>query len=373
VSNPRVALVLPGFSADESDWCIPALLNYVRALAERVDVEVFALRYPHRGDRYRIGAATVQSLGWAQRRGLYSLTLWLAAYRAILRRHRASPFSVVHAFWAEEPAWIAVACAKRMRVPLVVSLAGGELSDVPQAKYGLRRHRLQSRMIAQALRSAHVVTAGSRTLIAQAASQGIGHVQFAPLGVDTRLFAPRAAMPRTAQLLSVGSLLSVKGHEVLLRAMRRVVAAQPAAHLTIIGDGPERSRLQRLIGTLHLQAHVSLDAAIAHEQLSARYAAADLYVQSSWHEAQGMAVLEAAACGVPLAGTHVGALADLAPDAALAVPAGDETALADASLALLSDEQRRVSLAEAALTQVTERYCVAGCVDRFRRFYAVKE
>ena len=364
----RVALIVPGFSSDESDWCIPALLDFVRALSRRIDLEVFTLRYPHRRDSYRIGNATVHSLGWAQRRGIYSPWLWVAAYRAILRRHQQSPFSVLHAFWADEPAWIGAACAKRLGIPLVVSIAGGELSALPRIAYGLGRHALQRQWIGRALHTARIVTAGSCYLIAFAKAQGFSAVRHAPLGVDMQLFSP-AAKPEKTGLITVGSLLPVKGHAALVQAMRRVVDIIPEAHLTIVGDGPEHSRLQQLIESLQLRENVSLQPAIAHELLPAYYSASDLYVQSSWHEAQGMVVLEAAACGVPLVGTAVGTLADLAPDAALAVPAGDEQALASAVIELYQDDNQRRTLAAAALARVGTDYGIERCVGRFLELY----
>jgi glycosyltransferase involved in cell wall biosynthesis len=363
-----VALIVPGFSSDESDWCIPALLDFVRALSWRIELEVFTLRYPHRRDSYRIGNATVHSLGWSQRRGLYSPWLWVAAYRAIMRRQHQSPFSVLHAFWADEPAWVGAACAKRLGIPLVVSVAGGELSAMPRVDYGLGRHALQRRWIGRALRTAKVVTAGSCNLIALAKAQGFSAIRYAPLGVDTQLFSP-ASKPHQTSLVTVGSLLPVKGHAALLEAMRRVVGVIPGAHLNIVGDGPERSGLQQLIDALHLKKNVSLQPAIAHELLPACYSTSDLYVQSSWHEAQGMVVLEAAACGVPLVGTAVGTLAELAPDAALAVPAGDEQALANAVIELLQDDEQRRNLAAAALARVVTIYGVEPCVERFLELY----
>jgi glycosyltransferase involved in cell wall biosynthesis len=368
VPDLRVALIVPGFSSDESDWCIPALLDYVRALSRRIDLEVFTLRYPHRRDSYRIGNATVHSLGWAQRRGLYSPWLWATAYRAIMRRQHQAPFSVLHAFWADEPAWIGAACARRLGIPLVVSVAGGELSAMPRVHYGLRRHVLQRRWIGRALRTAKVVTAGSCYLIALAKAQGFSAIRHAPLGVDTQLFSP-AAQPHQMSLITVGSLLPVKGHAALVKVMRRVVDVIPGAHLTIVGDGPERSGLQQLIESLQLRENVSLQPAIAHELLPAYYSASDLYVQSSWHEAQGMVVLEAAACGVPLVGTAVGTLAELAPDAALAVPAGDEQALGSAVIEILQDDVRRRMLAAAALARVVTVYGIERCVERFLELY----
>jgi glycosyltransferase involved in cell wall biosynthesis len=84
------------------------------------------------------------------------------------------------------------------------------------------------------------------------------------------------------------------------------------------------------------------------DEVAAFYRRAHLYVQSSWHEGQGVAVCEAAAAGVPTVGTAVGLVDELASDAALAVPAGDASALAEGILALLADRQHRERMGKAA-------------------------
>ena len=295
----------------------------------------------------------------------------MALGRGLSRDCAPSPAVAVFStacIWADEPAWIGAACAKRLGIPLVVSLAGGELSALPQLHYGLRRHAPQRELIGRALHSAKVVTAGSCYLIALAKAQGFRATRHAPLGVDTQLFSP-AVRPHQTSLITVGSLLPVKGHSVLVQAMRRVVAVIPGAHLTIVGDGPERSGLQQLIESLHLTENVTMQPAIAHDLLPAYYSAADLYVQSSWHEAQGLVVLEAAACGLPLVGTAVGTLAELSPDAALAVPFDDPQALASAIIGLLRDDNRRRALASAALARVVSDYGVMPCIERFLELY----
>jgi glycosyltransferase involved in cell wall biosynthesis len=370
VPDVRVALILPGFSSDESDWCTPALLDYVRALSKQIDVEVFTLRYPHRRDTYRIGNAIVHSLGGAQRHGLHSLALWASATRAISGRHRRAPFDLLHAFWAHEQSWVGLFCARWLRVPLVVSVAGGELSNVPPVAYGLQRFTVHAWLIRQGLHSADCATAGSGYVQAIARGLGLEDLACAPLGVDTAMFSP-ADMPRAAaSILSVASLLPVKGHLVLLRAMRRVVDAIPTVHLTIVGDGPQRAELAKMIDCLSLGVQVTLHPVISHDGLPPLYQAAELYVQSSWHEAQGMAVLEAAACGTALAGTAVGVLADLAPTAAAVVPVGDESALAELIIGLLADPARRRALGCAARALVETTYSVEITTARFLALYA---
>jgi glycosyltransferase involved in cell wall biosynthesis len=82
--------------------------------------------------------------------------------------------------------------------------------------------------------------------------------------------------------------------------------------------------------------------------------AADVLLMSSRHEAGPLVVLEAAVAGVPTVGSAVGHIAEWAPDAAVAVPAGDADALARATLALVADDARRVSIAREAQRRAVE-------------------
>ena len=63
----KICLITPGFSAAESDWCIPALHHFVRRLARDHQVWVVALRYPHEAGSYRFFRARVRALGGADR------------------------------------------------------------------------------------------------------------------------------------------------------------------------------------------------------------------------------------------------------------------------------------------------------------------
>ena len=366
----RVAVIVPGFSADERDWCIPALLNFARSMGRLVELEIFTLRYPHRRDTYRIGNVMVHSLGWAQRRGAQSARLWWSAVQSIQTRHRAAPFDCLHAFWADEPGWVGTVCAQRLGLPLVVSLAGGELSDLPGAAYGLQRHPVQRRLIRWALRRADVVTAGSRYMlnVTRAQVPAAQRLMLAPLGVDVERFSPESAKD-TATLINVGSLEAVKGQGRLLRAMRHTATAWPGARMRIVGGGSLHGLLQRQIDELGLRSQVTLDGAMAHERLAELYHDADVFVQTSLHEAQGMAVLEAAACGVPVAGTPVGVLPELAERGAALAAGDDERELAEAMLALLRDPARRRAMGRAARAVALDAYSVDNCARRFLAIY----
>jgi len=360
----RIALLTPGFSADESDWCIPALLDLVRELACEHDVQVFTLRYPYHRASYQVYGATVHALGGATAGGLRRLPLLVRALAAVTREHRRAPFDVLHGLWADEPGFLAVTSSRLLGAPSVVSLLGGELVGFADVGYGGQISRANRWLTGQALRRAGCVTVGSATLAALAT----GHVDAQrlitlPLGVDTALFTPQTLgvcrKPRGSrlQLLHVASLAPVKDQATLLRAFALVVRELPDAHLRIVGDGPLRDVLAAQAEALGLAAQVSFDGAVAHDRLPDLYRAADLFMLSSRYESQSLAALEAAACGCPVAGTAVGLLPELAAPEYLAPP-GDAQALAAAMLRLLSDPAARQQASEAAHARVAQQFAL---------------
>ncbi len=84
---------------------------------------------------------------------------------------------------------------------------------------------------------------------------------------------------------------------------------------------------------------------LPHSELGPLLARADLLLLSSLHEGGEVVTLEAAVAGVPAVGTRVGHVAAWSPEAAVAVPVGDDEALAGAVMALLTDEDRRLAMA----------------------------
>jgi glycosyltransferase involved in cell wall biosynthesis len=374
----KIAWIVPGFSSDERDWCIPALHDLARVMATRHEVHIFALHYPYRRERYSVLGAIVHALGGANRRRGSLPRTWNAAWREMTREHRRARFDVLHAFWAYEPGVIAAGLKRRLGVRLILSLAGGELVHLPELKYGYAGRWWLARLMRWAMRQADVVTAGSQAMLSRARDwRGAQNAAaeacvFAPLGVDAEMFSPAGREPpRPAPhtILSVGSLQPIKAQADAIRAFRFVADRHPAMRLSVVGDGPLRADLEALARELNLADRVNLAGEVRHERLPDVYREATLFVQTSLHEAQGMAVLEAAACGLPIVGTPVGALADLAPDAAVTAPPRDPIRLAQTILSLLDDPARRRALGEAARARVESEYSLDRAVERFEALY----
>jgi len=367
----NIGIVVPGFSASESDWCIPALLSLVRELSKDHSVRVFALRYPHRRASYSVYHSRVESLGGAEVGGVGKLPLLRRAIAAIRREHRRKPFDVLHAFWADEPGYVAVRAARSLGIPSVVTLLGGELVALPEIGYGGRRSLLNRFLAAKALAGATRVTAGSTTLASLARPQAKPSIL--PIGVDVERFCPGDAVPSLlagkTPLLHVASLVPVKDQRTLLHAFARVSGSLPGAVLNVVGSGPLESELEALAKSLGIERKVVFHGAIPHHELPSYYRSAELAVMSSLHEGQEWVTQEAAACGRTTVGTRVGVVADLVP-ATTAVPPRNPEALAHGILDALSDRERLRARGLLAREKVVRRYSLTGTVRALTSLYA---
>jgi D-inositol-3-phosphate glycosyltransferase len=140
-------------------------------------------------------------------------------------------------------------------------------------------------------------------------------------GVNLSLFQPldrgQARMqlgldPQAEIILYVGRFAPLKGLDRLFNAIARLHSQSADIHLVVVGgDGPDAEssrKLSRLAAQLGIQSHVTFAGRVEQQQLPPYYNAADLLVLPSHYESFGLVLLEALACGTPVAVTPVGAV-----------------------------------------------------------------
>lgn len=370
----NIGLVTPGFSADESDWCIPALLNLVRRLAAKHDVTVYTLRYPPTARSYMVAGARVRALGGATTGSTRKLSFLWRAISAIVADAIHKPFSLLHGLWADEPGVVATLAGRRLRLPVLVSLMGGELAHLPELDYGGQLRPWGRLLTALSLRLATSVSAGSQQLLERAALHvPRSRLCLLPMGVDASMFSPlpQASPPPPYHVVHAASLTAVKDQGTLLRAFAGALAQLSPIEiiLNIAGDGPRKAALFARAQELGIHDRVRWLGAVAHHDMPPVYRHGHLFVLSSQHESQSMALLEAASCGLPAVGTAVGLLPHLLPAAQLA-PTGDAHQLAQCLVYLLSNEERRRGEARRLQEAVRNHYCLEACVKRLEGVYA---
>ncbi|KPP85339.1 MAG: Glycosyltransferase [Rhodobacteraceae bacterium HLUCCO07] len=195
------------------------------------------------------------------------------------------------------------------------------------------------------------------------------HLQ--PMGVDTDVLSrdtpyhpPESGQP--LRLFSCGRLNRLKGHQDLLQALRQLRDSGLDARLEIAGEDDEggsgfRVELQADIARLGLDDHVTLLGAIDANAVRAHLQQAHLFVLATWHEALGVAYMEAMSMGLPTVGTDTGGVPELITSGrdGVLVPHRDPETLACAIAELAADPARLQALSQAGRRRVVENFSSA--------------
>jgi phosphatidylinositol alpha-1,6-mannosyltransferase len=158
-------------------------------------------------------------------------------------------------------------------------------------------------------------------------------------------------------LLTVARLVACKGHDVVLRALPRLLQRHPDLRYLIVGGGPQRASLERLAADLGIPGSVVFCGLVPPEELAAHFRLATLFVllsrateQYDGLEGFGLAFLEAASHGLPAIGGRSGGVPEAVQEelTGLLVPPLDQEAFAAAVERLLGEQGTRSRMSEAA-------------------------
>lgn len=189
---------------------------------------------------------------------------------------------------------------------------------------------------------------------------------------DERVAALRAEYGLDASdpvIGTVGRLFRLKGVHVLLGAFVEVRRKLPRARLLIVGDGPERERLEAQAGELEIAESVVFTGfqreVVAHLRLFTVSA-----IPSVWQEPFPLAALESLAAGVPVVGSATGGMPDIVTDgeSGILVPPGEPAALAQALARTLEDPALRERLAAGARVH-SQRFSLERHLARLESLY----
>ncbi|MGB8217126.1 MAG: glycosyltransferase family 4 protein [Candidatus Methanoperedens sp.] len=188
---------------------------------------------------------------------------------------------------------------------------------------------------------------------AQQVSTWGGKVKMIPNGVETSVFHPEVTGCLHASLpviLTARRLVRKNGIEYLIKAMEYL---NDLCELFIIGDGPERERLELLAKKMK---NIKFLGAVPHPDMPSYIAGADIAVVPSIIEASSLFMLEAMAMGKPVVASSVGGLPETLGDSGVLVPPMRPELLAKAIIELLNDPQMRIRLGVKARRRVEEEY-----------------
>ena len=198
-------------------------------------------------------------------------------------------------------------------------------------------------------------------------------------GIDTREFCRRhdaldsksrfGVRSERLVLGAVGRLSPEKGFDLLIQAVHRLLRMGQNVELWLLGDGPEKDRLARLIENLGLGDRVQLLGYVS--DVRERFEAMDVFVLSSLREGLPNVLLEAMALEVPVAATRVAGVPRVIDDGVngLLLEPGSVDALTGTLAQFLADAALRERLGKAGRQTITDRYGFAARMERIRRLY----
>jgi glycosyltransferase involved in cell wall biosynthesis len=286
-------------------------------------------------------------------KGLALLPRALALFRRLERDHP----DVVHLYWGHYPAifgWMVLQRAPR--VVLSMSLSA----------YDLLRGFPGTTTVA---RKAHLVSTWAAANLPAIAAHGVppAAVHVSWQGVDLDKVKSRSFDKQRHRVVTAGRLIGEKGVDDVIRAFARIAVDYPDATLVVLGDGPDRRRLERLAGTLGVAHAVTFRGHVAHDAVFEELARAEVFLFLSRYAAERLpnVVKEAMACRCFVVTTATPGIEEVLVDGAhgRVVPKGAWQLAAERTTEAFRDPRAAAIVAAAARNQVLQKFDVLRLMD----------
>ena len=263
---------------------------------------------------------------------------------------------LVHAHFATEATAAARELAATAGVPYTFTAHGYDIYRKPPDDFAAR---------ASAAAAVVTVSKANASHIKETFGVSRERLHVIPCGVDVEHFSPNGGPPEPPLVLAVARLNPVKRLDILLDACGLLRDREIPFRCVIVGEGRCRPELERQHRDLGLERIVSLQGAAEHEQVRAWWRRAAIGTLSSEREGMPVALMEAAACAVPVVAPAVGGVPELVEDGVtgFVVSPLDPPALAGGLERLLRDADLRERMGAAARVRALERFSVARQVD----------
>lgn len=296
----EIWILTPGFAASGEDVnCIPSLQYWVEALREEYGdrIRILSTQYPFQSGSYLWKGIPVYAMGGQNRRGLFRIWVLLKAIFFLLGRvHRTQLY---YSFWLFDCAFLAGCLSLLTRKRAIWTIQGQD--GRPGNTYFPRLRLLQ--------RWAPVKVVAISEFVARETlkNSGIRSDLVLPYGTDSALesaFDPE--LPVCWDVLAAGSLVPVKNHVLFLELVSRLARRMPGLRVLLVGEGPERPKIESRIRELGLEEVVEMKGEIPRPQVLRCMNQSRVLLHTSDWEGQGCVQIEALAMGMAVVARQVG-------------------------------------------------------------------
>src|SRR5437762_7545056 len=154
----RAAIITTGFSKNENDYGgAAAFHNFVKELSlnNEMDVTAFSFYYPVNQPEYNFYNAKVYSFASGKTDSITSkIKTWRKCEKKFTEEHKKNKFDLIHSMWARESGFVSSRLSRKLKIPFIANIGGGELADLKEINYGSRITQLQKYLVDRTLTKA---------------------------------------------------------------------------------------------------------------------------------------------------------------------------------------------------------------------------
>jgi len=340
-----------------------------------VEVVRFPLDLPEDLTYGRVAQSRVGLLQKLQRLKVMG-SYMMAQARATINEGRAFRAHLVHAHWAIPTGPAAVLAARRLGLPCVITMHGGDVYVNPAQGYDFPTRWYVRPFLRWTLRNADGLTAITEDCRQHALRAGAPaeKIHLVLNGADLRRFSPDHSEERPygqRMIFACRQLFPRKGIRFLIRAAAELKRRFPDLKLVLAGDGFERPDLEQLAAGLGIGADTVFLGWVPNAELPRYYRAAAVSVIPSLEEGFGIPAAEAMGCEIPVVASDAGGLPEVVEHevTGLIVPRGDDHALAEAISRLLVDEALRRRMGQAGRERALRLFDWDNSAKSFNALY----
>jgi glycosyltransferase involved in cell wall biosynthesis len=293
MNNKKKTLVIltPGFPDSEADTtCLPMQQQFARSLKElypSLNTIILSFQYPYHSKTYKWFDATVISFNGRNKGGLSKLRLRQKINNSLKKIHNENRIIGLLSFWYNECAWIGKKFGEKNSIKHYCWLLGQDAKK--ENKYPKRLKPSASELIALSdfLQDEFEKNHGTRpfTVI--------------PPGIEAKQ-VDNSMKEKNIDLLAAGSLIPLKQYEIFIEIIAEIKKQLPHIKAMLVGDGPEREKLQDLVANLGLKENISLPGELPHYEVLQLMERTKVFLHPSSYEGFGVVCIEAL-----YAATHV--------------------------------------------------------------------
>jgi len=303
----------------------------------------------------------------------------LGVYKKLSNYLKAKQIHLVHSHNWGTLMEASLACRWR-QIPFVHAEHGLDFGRTAQGVKGRVRQSLKRwamRQSACLIPIAHCVERSLREVVGRSSTRielipnGIG----VPEGLSDASFREEArglfGIPTGSVVFgTVGRLSHVKGYDTAIEAMNILIKRGSDCHMLLVGDGPEREKLESMITRYGLTGQVHL--AGSQKRIGAWMNVMDVFFNSSRSEAMNLSILEAMAAGLPIVAFDVGdnrRMVEGAEPVGVAVEPGNVQQFADKLWGVARDAQRRTRFGQTGRLAYERHYTLGHMALRYSSLY----